>query len=107
VVRSPPLRVGVLLGRFAPGGVLGGGRVGEPGVRPQGGADARGNLVQPPVELPVISSKVTIARSRGREVSAARSNARCCSSDGAFGAACASGSRFTFAGPKPKKNRLK
>ena len=39
------------------------------------------------------SSKVTIARSRDRETSAAPSNARCCSSDSAFGAACASGSR--------------
>jgi hypothetical protein len=56
--RLPPLRVGVLVGRLAPGGVLGGGRVSEPGVRPQGGADARGDLVQPPVELPVVAEVV-------------------------------------------------
>jgi hypothetical protein len=54
---------------------------------------------------PVYSSSVTIARSLGREASAARSSERCCSSDSARGAACASGSRLTFAGPSPR-NRL-
>jgi hypothetical protein len=54
----------------------------------------------------VYNSKTTIARSRGREASAACSNVRCWSSESARGAACASGSRFTLAGPSPR-NRLK
>jgi hypothetical protein len=57
---TPPLRVGVLLGRLAPGGVLGGRRVGEPGVRPQGGGDARRDLVQLPVKPPAVA-KVIVA----------------------------------------------
>lgn len=48
------------------------GVVGEPGVRPQGGADARGDLVQLPVELPVVAEVVLAVEPLSRASARAR-----------------------------------